>query len=148
MYIMNDELKYVNNCWYCNEIMEALSKKAIYRKYGLLSNMFRITDIVKLVDGEDKEFPKKMSRKTAFKHIKELKKEEYLEDGYHSLKIAYGRVGEIGHSTSHLLDVLEFENETIEQMADFIDNIHVKYLSIGLRAFIGKVNELPKTSTS
>jgi HSP90 family molecular chaperone len=145
---MSDELKYVNNCWYCNEIMKALNKKADFYKYSLLSHMFRITDIVKLVDGEDKAFPKKMSRKTAFKHIKELIKAEYLEDGYHNLKIAYGRLGETINSTSPFLEVLKFKDQTIFQMADFIDNMHVKYLTIGLRAFIGKVNELPKTSTS
>ncbi len=144
MYIMNEELKYVNNCWYCNEIMkslEALPKKKFY-KYGLLTDLYRITDIVKLVDGENKEFPKKMSRKTAFKHIAELKKEGYLVGLDDKLKNFYSRVDEIGISTTPFLDVLKFKDETISQMADFIDNLHVKYLTTGLKASVGEIHEL------
>jgi hypothetical protein len=148
MCIVNDELKYVDDCWYCNTIMEALLEKSIHHRYGLLSNMFRITDIVKLVDGEDEKLPKRMSRKTAFKHIKELKEKKYLEDGYNNLKIAYSRVDEVGNSVAPFLAVLEFRKETIQEMADFIDKMHIRYLSIGLRTMLGEVNEIPKTSTS
>jgi hypothetical protein len=72
--MMNSELKYVDDCWYCNTIIEQIRSTLDLHK----TNLFRTTDIVKLVDGEDEKMPKKMSRKTAFNHLKDLKKKNYL----------------------------------------------------------------------
>ena len=132
MYMMNSELKYVHDCWYCNAIIEAMKTKR-EREFGLLSIIFRIIDIVKLVDGEDESMPKKMSRKTAYRHIKELRAKEYLEDSYTDLKTAYGSLHESINSVAPILESIRFTTETIHQMADLIDENHFKYLSMSLR---------------
>lgn len=138
MYMMNSELKYVHDCWYCNAIIEAMKTKR-EKEFGLLSIMFRIIDIVKLVDGEDESMPRKMSRETAYRHIKELRAKEYLEDSYTDLKTAYGSLHESINSVAPILESIRFTKDTIRQMADLIDKNNFKYLSISLRASLPDV---------
>lgn len=131
MYIMNAELKYAKDCWYCNAIIEALLEQHKSREnFGLLSNMFLESEIVKLVDGENEGMPKRMSRKTAFKHVKELKQKGYLENGYANLKLAYSRLAETANSAFSFIEVMKFKDETIYQLADFLDKMHNKFLAI------------------
>lgn len=145
---MNNELKYVDDCWYCNAIIEALLRiQKEQQGDGLLSNMFLVTDIVKLVDGENENMPKKMSRKTAFKHIKELKEKDYLENGYNNLKLAYGRLMETANSTVPFLETLKFRDETINQIIDYIERTHFQPLSIGFRLLFPNVKVI-RTLTS
>ncbi len=84
-----------------------------------------------------------MSRKTAFKHIKELRERKYLDDGYDNLKIAYRRLSEIANSTVPSSKILKFRDETINQMLEFMGRMDVRYLTIGLRILSGEVMDTP-----
>ncbi|MGC8609112.1 MAG: hypothetical protein ACP5UV_04485 [Thermoplasmata archaeon] len=140
---MNEKLKYVSDCRYCNAIIEAMMKKSKDQSFGPSTNMFRVNDAAKLVDGEDPHFPKIMSRKTAFKHIKEFQERKYLDDGYDNLKIAYCRLSEIANPTVPSSEILKFRDEKINQMLEFIGRKGFRCLTIGLRICSGEVMDIP-----